>query len=1025
VRLSALAERPLVLLEAGPGAGKTLAMLALTRACSTAVAWVSLEPGDGEAGPFMRLLVQGLQAHVPPLAADLAGLLGNPGVEPRVLVQALIVSLAAFNPPHLTLVIDDAHHALEAAPDMLKALVGAVDRYPSGFRVVVATRRRWPYPLGKAIATERAVRLDAARLGFDEEETAAFLTARAPGGEVPEAWWCAASRLDGWPLGLALIARRLDGVAEGWGGPAAGAGALQAYVVEELLDAQPAALRQLLLQVAELQTITAEACRWILQLPDAEQLLAALAAEHMLQPLADGTSYRLPPHLKEALVAEGVRRLPELTRNAWHRRAAAWFQGQGQEEAAVPHLLAVRDWDGAAVSCALSFTAMSTGGRRAEIDRWIAAFPPEVLGEHPVLLLWRGHGRARRGELTEALLDYEAAREAFTRRDEPGLAFKALVRECTLAGVQGDLAAFGRRLFQAQGLAAHGEPADLADFHLARALAAEQRGDLGLVAECNEAVLALSAADDRELASCQCIARLNMYGSALDRGDLEAARSHAGAAADLAARHGFHGQALYARFLLAHLHVATGELDAASRICAQLPPFWPETLDFVERGVAWTVLGHLAQARGEWREAEQRLRRALDTFCAGSFQEGAKVALERLMWLAIQRGQPERALTWHVQAADAGRGSLRDLALQLPLARARHLAGQPAVACDTLQGLLPALAAMGAPVHEAHGWLLLAAASSAAGDTDRAREALARGEAIVRRNGYEFLVGADAALAAELAPLAVSTPAPPEGLAHAPAGPQDVATLVVRCLGTFEVHLGGVSLDPGLRRKAKLILAVLAAHPRGLPLEEIAERLGVVDLTPGNVRTLQADISELRRVFEPTLQKGKDSRYVQLTENRYHLVQAQVGLVDVWAFERAAAAGDRLRDRAPAEAVVHYEEAMALFRGNLLEEGGFLKHFAAERESFKRQALAILSWLARHHEASGAAVAAEDAWRRAISLAPVDEDLYLSLMHVLQRRGEGERGRHVYWECRKAFKLKLGDVPSREFEQASQALLRL
>jgi DNA-binding SARP family transcriptional activator len=246
--------------------------------------------------------------------------------------------------------------------------------------------------------------------------------------------------------------------------------------------------------------------------------------------------------------------------------------------------------------------------------------------------------------------------------------------------------------------------------------------------------------------------------------------------------------------------------------------------------------------------------------------------------------------------------------------------------------------------------------------------------------------------------------------------------LTFRAFGGFEVRLDGVMLDQWPRRKAKLILAALMLHARGLTLTQLAEALGVKDVTPATLTTLKVDVSALRRTLEPALGKGDVSRYVEMVEDRYVLAWDQVDYLDLKGFDAEMALADSTRERDPLEAAAKYDAALVHYRGNQLEDTVFQEAFEPERERYRFKALSALHWLAEFHGGRGDNTSAETALRRAVELSPCDEASYVALMRLQRAVGKPERIRQVYWDCRKALKQYLGLTPSDEFESAYQQI---
>lgn len=996
---------PATLLVAGPGYGKTLALRELAAHPGEAVAlWYGLDELDADPATFFHYLVAGMRREVPGFGEDLLALLAGPPGDPRRLWDAYFRGVAAYGLPGLRLVLDDVHHLTGAGDALLRGLLWFAGRLPAGVHVLMGARRRPAATARLELGGQLRV-FDEARLRLTAAEELAVLRGRA-GGEPPDAWRRQALALDGWPLGVARI------------GLPGGEAATLELLAREIFEAAAPEARRLLAQAALLPEVTAEAVAAVFGWPDAANALAALADDQLLARVGGGR-FRVPAHLAAFLAGEARDAFGPAAVEGWHRRAATHFLTGGRAELALPHHAAAGDWEAAIATSAACFPAMRFGGRRAQIERWLAAFPPAWREGHPHLRLWRGHLASAAGDLAAARGCYEAAQRGFDERDDAAGGFKVLVRRCGLAFVMEDAREANRLLLQAAARAADGLPEDLADLALARALAADLRGDVAVMRECNEDALAVPVAGNVEVAATHCNAHINLYTLGLLHGDLRAAERHIAEAGALAEAWGFHAYAQAAAFLAADVRLTEGDLAGAEALVARVPAVWPEVLDWHGRACAQVVTGQLAQARGDHAKAEAAYRQAIATFEAAGFREGVKVPLERLAWLALHRRAPARVEALLAEAGPPDDASVYDLALRVPQGRALHLLGRPAEAIEVLARAAADLSALGATLHATRARLYLAAAQAAAGDP-AAAATRAAAEAAIEAHDHAFLRQQDLQLWQELG--AIAAPAPPTA-SPPPAAPAAPGRgLELRFLGPFEVRVDGVRVDQWPRKKARLVLAALALHPHGLTTHELLDAVGEPAISQTTANAWQVVLVALRRVLEPALAKRGASRFVTHVGDRYGLAWDQVTLLDRTDFLAAMQDGDRARDAAPAEAARAYARAMDLYRGHLLEDVDLAAAFDADREYLKQAALRALAWLAEHHQNRAEEAEAERWVRRAVALAPEEEAGYHALMRYAVRWGRPDVVREAYWECRKALKARLGLAPSEELERAYREL---
>ncbi|MEB3198308.1 MAG: BTAD domain-containing putative transcriptional regulator [Candidatus Sericytochromatia bacterium] len=1035
---------PVMCLVAGPGYGKTLALRSLVDsrlAEGQVVLWYAVDALDADLATFFHYLIAGMRRFVPQFGEDLMGLLAGDRADARLLWQRFFAAVSAFNLPETVLVLDDVHHLLPGAPELLTALAYHLDKLPPSIHVLLSSRSRLSFPVGRAQALGNLHVIAEDGLRFSSEEEVAFMARRAPDGQIPDAWWRKATGLDGWPLGLALATQAAQDRDWRLAPRAAGVEPLMAYVAEELYEAQSDPRRRFMLRAALMDEMQPEVCRALLAEPEAAEILAAREADHLVRRLADGLTYRFPAYLLEFLRVEAERTLPATLRAAWHQAAARHFADR--PELAFHHWIAAGDWQAACAVCEDAFPAMRFSGRHGLMTRWLEAFPGQVSEREPLLSLWRGHLASTAGLPLEARVYYEQALALYEGRGDHAGALRVRVRQVTIGLLHEELRVHSlRQLLDLEGVSAARDD-DLADLCLARSLAAEQAGDLGEMRAQNLRVLGLPIAGRLELAASHCIALLNLFTIALHQGDLAESLARVTDAARLAEQWGFAPYRLHARFMQAHVQLLQGEWDRAGAFLRALPDSWSEQLDWHDLACAHVTRGLWHHLRGEARDAEDDFRKARDTFARAGNPEGQLLVLERQLWLSLSRRQPGRALSAVASRLPLPAATIYDLALMVPLARALHLEGRLAEASEYWNKLIAALEAQGARWHLTRAYLYRAATDLAQGANAPAQASLAAAMRLAEAGGYRSLVGDDPLLWEEIASLVTESgigqsfaeAALSQAAAHAVQLGQEAETaalspledrpvpgsvrgrLSLRCLGSLEARRDGVLIDHWPRRKAKWILSALLLHPRGLTLSQLSECLGGGALpTQAALTTLKVDVSALRRVLEPNLAKGQPSSYVLTQDDRYVLNWELVEFFDLRCFEEAGHRGDRLKAEDAAAAAEAYEEALRLLRGGLLEDGLAGQHFEAEREQVHRRSVGWLIWLASHYEATGASADALRCLTRAVTVSPTDEEPYVAMMGYQQRMGRPDRIRQVYWDCRKALKSRLGLAPSPHFE---------
>ncbi|MBN1135866.1 MAG: tetratricopeptide repeat protein [Anaerolineae bacterium] len=392
----------------------------------------TLSEMDNDPAHLLQGLIVGIHARLPDFApaVDLSS--------PLSYALSLLLEQAAqaAGGPWL-LALDDYHlittPAVHRALDML---LGS-PRWP--VHLVIASRGQPPIAAIARLRVEgRLSELDEADLRFTPEEMHSFLAAGGLDLEEP-ALRQVVERTEGWPAALELVrqaARRephpdLRAIL----GRIGDERPLFDYLAGQVLDCQPAAVRDFLRRTSLLPYLSAELCNALLETTDASAVLDELERNHLfVSPLADrpGRCYRYHALFQEFLQrrleqGEGARAV-----ESWHRRAAACLlEEQGaslgpqrvdDHAAAVEHLLAARDWTAAAQTIE-SLAEMLGFGSLPRLEPWFARLPADVMAGRPRLLLALGRMRERQGRWDEAsalLGQAEAAAERVGTAEDLG-----------------------------------------------------------------------------------------------------------------------------------------------------------------------------------------------------------------------------------------------------------------------------------------------------------------------------------------------------------------------------------------------------------------------------------------------------------------------------------------------------------------------------------------------------------------------------------------------------------------------------
>lgn len=423
-RLNAgLDARKLTLVSAPAGSGKTslivawLAELRLARP-DLALAWLSVDDEDNDPLRFFAYLVAALQSVDPRLGGEALHMLGRtgpPGVEP--LTTSLINDLAG-RPSPVILVLDDYHAVADLTIHEAVGLL--LERQPPQVHLVITTRHDPPLPLSRLRGRGQMTEIRQADLRFTLEETTAFLN-RSMGLQLtPAEVATLEERTEGWITGLQLAALSMQGrdrenVERFIAGFSGRYHFILEYLADEVLQRQPPALQEFLLQTSILERLSGPLCDRVrsyhtgesreqvpvspapeFPIPGPQSLGSQSLLEHLeaanlfVVPLDDERRWYRYHHLFAELLRARLQETQPGLLPVLHRRAADWHERAGFATEAVHHALATRDTAFAAASIERAILKTATWSRAdtALIQSWLHALPAEDVEPRPWLRLF-------------------------------------------------------------------------------------------------------------------------------------------------------------------------------------------------------------------------------------------------------------------------------------------------------------------------------------------------------------------------------------------------------------------------------------------------------------------------------------------------------------------------------------------------------------------------------------------------------------------------------------------------------------
>src|SRR5437588_8140322 len=457
--------RKLTLISAPAGFGKTTLVsewvegIEQPGARRARTAWLSLDEGDNDPARFLAYLVAALQTIAATIGEGVLGLLQSSQPPPPEAILTALLNEITTLPYNFVPVLDD-YHVIDAKPVDI-ALTYLVEHLQPQMHLVIATREDPQLPLARLRARSHLTELRAADLRFTASEAAEFLN-QVMGLSLSVADIAALEdHTEGWIAGLQLAALSMQGHQDVPGFIRAFAGDhryIVDYLVEEVLQRQPEAVRSFLLQTSILDRLSGPLCDAVTGQEEGNARLEALERGNFFVVALDDQRhwYRYHHLFAEVLSAHLMAEQPDQV-STLHRRASGWYAQNGSAVDAIRHALAAAEFARAAGLVELAVVAMLRSRQEATVLGWLRALPDELVHVRPVLSVGYAGALLVSGQLegVEARLA-GAERWLDTMADRTELAFAPsaemiVVDEAEFRRLPGSIAVYRAGLAQALG----------------------------------------------------------------------------------------------------------------------------------------------------------------------------------------------------------------------------------------------------------------------------------------------------------------------------------------------------------------------------------------------------------------------------------------------------------------------------------------------------------------------------------------------------------------------------------------------
>jgi len=400
-RLDHRRDRPLTLVVAPAGYGKTTLVTSWLATCDWPNAWLSLSEDDNDFALFLSYFLAAIQSMFPDSLEETLAMLSAPNLPLLdVLARSLINELDQIERPFI-LVLDD-YHSIQNMD--VHQLLTELFRYPPrALHLVLASRSDPPLPLTTLRARGQATEIRTQALRFTEVETATYLQQMgisADEGTVQ----ALVKRVEGWATGirLAVLSSRHRGSEDlARAHVESSVFYITNYLVAEVVEGQPPFIQDHLLATSILERFCAPLCEAVSfgqaeRVPGADEsglsgqayLDWLEASDLFVVALDDKHEWYRYHHLFQQLLRNQLQHRCEPDEiTAIHARASAWYAQNDLIDEALSHALDAGDDLGAAQLVERNSRPRLNEDRWHVVERWMAKLPDAILQQRPQLLI--------------------------------------------------------------------------------------------------------------------------------------------------------------------------------------------------------------------------------------------------------------------------------------------------------------------------------------------------------------------------------------------------------------------------------------------------------------------------------------------------------------------------------------------------------------------------------------------------------------------------------------------------------------
>ena len=413
-------KRPLTLISAPAGYGKTTLISNWLETIDSPSAWYQLDDNDNNPISFLTHFIASVQTISPQFGQNLTPIIVSPGLVPLTELVTLVSAELDKVPSSFLLVLDDYHLIQEPR---IHDFISEILRHPNRcLHLVISTRQDPPLPITKLRAQSQVTEIRQHDLRFDSTETAVYLQNIIRSPIDADTANRATEKTEGWVTGLRLLALSLrhrgsdnrimadlpDNIHY-----------VTEYLVSEVLENLLPDVQEFLLKTSILNRLSDSLCMALCD-PSYKNILSQLYQENLFIISLDhqGQWFRYHHLFQELLQNRLKNSLDAADIAGLHSRASDWFAENNFIEEAIDHALTAGDVIHAAQIIEQNRYAIMKEDTWYVLANWLEKLPEEIKEARPELLIAQAHVHLAHNNTNAIFANIEKAEQLLADQDE-------------------------------------------------------------------------------------------------------------------------------------------------------------------------------------------------------------------------------------------------------------------------------------------------------------------------------------------------------------------------------------------------------------------------------------------------------------------------------------------------------------------------------------------------------------------------------------------------------------------------------